>query len=399
MSEFGPNLYNPASFVNRDREIDAAKGGIDRFKKDRNQPRAMLFMGVRYVGKTWFSLHLARTIIPEMRIPTFFISLLKVHEGGEPGPGEWWLESEIEDDEQRLAALSDLLDKMACYWGTTDVKAGGLDDKSKYIQRDISELSESKTLVLIIDSAHESQKNLFDLLQRYVITPLTHTNRVFTIITGRGTPPTWDSPYLRTANSAQIIPFETDDVGKQLKISRLRHRKEESYQIAEISGGYPGTVRLLAESAENDPYDAIPGVLEKLLEDVPPTYWNIVYRYLERICVFKRPFRVSEAEALLERFTGEKLVPEDVKEAHDTLIDIHLMEWRSGGYELNESIKIPLQKYLQRKEHAAWKTYRNTAIELFSDLSKRYSREGYIDAVTHYQNLAQELINEEGNNE
>lgn len=393
MSESNPNLYASTAFIDREKEKKAAKKGLGSFHKDRKKPRTMIFTGVRFVGKTWFSLHLARTIFPEMNIPTFFISLLPVPEGGEPEAGEWWFDEEPKGTEDKLAEIGNLLDKMARHWGTTEAKEGKLDDKRMYLQQNISELPDSKSLVLIIDSAHESEEEYFTLLQRYVISPLTYTSRVYTIITGRGTPPTWDSPYLRTADSQEIEPFEAEDVGKQLGTPQLKHRSEECDLIAEISGGYPGTVRLLAESDKDDLYDAIPDVLKNLLEDVSPPQWNNVREYLDLISLFTKPFRETEAETLLNQIREEKSIDIDVRAAHSVLIDIHLMEWRSGGYELNKSIRAPVKIYLQKRNPALWSVYYKAAIQLFENLSERFAGE---NAAMHYENLAKELIAEEG---
>ena len=344
MTISNPYFYKPELFVNRESEKNAALAGIKNFHKDRSNARALIYTGVRRVGKTWFSLHLARTIIPELGMATFFVSLLPVPEGGEQGTGEWWPKVEFSNRapvlpgeidtiaEANLEILVKVLDKIAQHWQTTLVKTASLDNKSKYLQREVSELPAEKTLVLIIDSAYESPKDLFALFQRYILTPLTHTNRVFVVVTGRGTPPIWGSPYLRTAATIKMTPFSSDQIAALLADSGFEHRKEVGALIAEISGGYPGTARLLAESGCEDPYDAVPRVLEHLLAEVPPVDWKIVRMYLERICVFTKPFKESEVDALLQQMNDQEISPEDAHLANDRLIEHHLLEWHSGGY-------------------------------------------------------------------
>ncbi len=398
MTTVRPYFYQPNLFINRENEINTALAGIESFHIDRSRDRALIFTGVRRVGKTWFSLHLARTLIPASALGTFFVSLLPVAEGGKPGAGEWWPETELprsepdqSSDGQGLEILTGLLDKISQHWQTTPIKTGDLDDKSKYLQRDVSELPADQTLVLIIDSAYESPPGLFGLFQRYILTPLTHTSRVFTIITGRGTPPLWSSPYLRTAPTIKMVPFRPNQIARLLADPRLPQRPAEGETIAEISGGYPGTARLIAESAHEDPYDAIPGVLEELLADVPHVDWKIVRLYLDRICVFTRPFKESEVDALLQQMNDQEISLEDARLANDRLIEIHLLEWHSGGYELNESIRIPLEKYLKRKAADTWDFYRNAAVDLFTQLETKLTAEGYAEAASYYSSYAQEL--------
>jgi hypothetical protein len=338
-----------------------------------------------------------------MNLVPFLVSLLPIPEGGEAQPGEWWPpetsdwkpekeENALKEAEAAFTHLLEaLLDRISEHWQVARLSSGSLEEKSKYLQRQVSEMSENKTLVLIVDSAHESQKELFMLFQRYILTPLTHTRRVFTIITGRGKAPIWGSPYLRKPRKDDINPMEVEDILELLADPDLKPRVSQPEVIAEISGGYPGSARLFAESGYEDPYAAVPWVLDQLLAEVPRAEMGRMRRYLERICVFSRPFKESEVEKLLVQMGDGELTPEAAQEAFNRLLEIHLMDWHSGGYVLNESIRIPLHKYLRKIETQTWEYYRRSAIQLFEQLAADLEKENRLNNARYYASYAQEL--------
>src|SRR5258706_1055547 len=84
--------YDPALFVGREQEV-ALVAGIARqlSRGTENQARAIIFHGERGVGKTWLSLHLHRTILPEISgVTSLLINLFPSREGEFSREDKWF---------------------------------------------------------------------------------------------------------------------------------------------------------------------------------------------------------------------------------------------------------------------------------------------------------------------
>lgn len=416
MSQREKYTYSKARFKDRETVLTKTEELITALQKGDASVRAIILSGVRGSGKSWLSLHLARDRFagcPDV-IP-FLIRLWPIKDEEQPAEGEWWLsefDTDVNEDSGVLAnrAVADIIGKLAVKLEQPPLAQSPLEDRSHNLAIGVSSLKDNKVLLLILDSAFEGPQGkyarLLEELQNYLITPLLQTKRTLVVITGRGSPPTWDSTYLRDAHKRSLLGFRNE---KDQKVDRkiieeilAEHSSPFAGQVeavCELSDGYPLTVRLIAKSKACDLESALDEAIAGLLEIIPndQNQREKLRGALEQLSVLEKPFHEEEIVPFMEPELEYELGLKRVQEIRDWLMTYYIMEWittdqTTSGYVINESIIIPIRYYLKHFKNITYRDYCARAVDRFKSLAKQFSN---IPDTAQYYNQLVDIYNED----
>jgi hypothetical protein len=451
----GPPAYSPGLFVNRETEIrrvtDALQGIADGKAE---HARTIVFRGERGLGKSWLAIHLHRHILreeaprllPQHRIVSFLINLnpLFDHSRDEAAPeGEWHVTREEADtivvgSEQAFdSVLRRLLNWLAEELDVVRAPFAPVRDLSAWLAMDVKhELDQEASLLLCLtlDSVFEVNQAFLDVLERHVLATLAALPRVLIVMTGRGRPYLWKSPYLRAEHEEQPLqPFGVEQVVDQIRralrdtpdlpesvnqlsddaITRLAQR------VIAMGGGYPFTNHLLTHALVHRALDVLPDdqrtdpehlakaldqtpidvailaqVADRLLEVIPADDRRSLREAFEALCVLKDGFRENEMPYLLaarrnQRPEGPEYGLPEMRKLRDRLLETNLVRWQDKRYILDEAVRAVLETYLKRACSDAWKHLHECAATLYLEWGNRYNSAYYRDrAAFHTRVLA-----------
>jgi hypothetical protein len=369
--------YSPETFV--DREADTALvEGLTRqiLQGETNRPRALMFQGERGSGKSWFSLHLAHTILPAIPgVTPLLIGLCPSPEELQPAENDYFIDvsPEVSDAE---AATRSILEWVARRLNTTTAQDASPSELSTWLARDIEKTFSAQALVLILDSVLEADWSFLSKLETHLLAPLALLPRVLIIMTGRGQLYSWESPYLRVdVESKQLQPFDETTIQHQferLHISPHLSPKE----IHDLGGGHP-LVNLLLAQSENTP-EAMDEAVRVLLSVVQPAHRSQrVRQYFEALCVLDG-FREDEMTHMFTAYLG----PDDgewttprVREARDECIRTHLMRWENSQFIIDKSLRLILLNTLQlQKPNTKWRLLEEQACQMYTAWAEKYPK-------------------------
>jgi len=423
-------VYKDDLFVNREKEIETVTKALENIARgDAEQVRTIVFRGERGLGKSWLALHLHRsaikekasTRIPDYRIVSFLISLTPPLKELQVGEREWYITSndisQIESGDERHYEhlLQELLAWIAKQLDIVRSPYASLRDLSAWLAQDLRKKLESEQdliICLILDSVFEANRGFLDDLERYLLAALAALPRVLIIMTGRGRPYLWKSPYLRLEREDQsLTPFSLEQVADQ--IGRSLHdipeaanlSDEEFRQLAEklakkvinLGGGYPLTNELLARalvdqvlgrSPKSDDLEqainsatidnkVLEDVASRLLEVIPAQWRDKLREVLNALCVLKDGFREHEMPYFLAELRNTK--PEGpeytitaMRGLRDLLLETNLGRWQDARYVLDEAVRTVLEQLLKLQKREVWQRLHARAANLYEDWAKRY---------------------------
>jgi hypothetical protein len=253
-------------------------------------------------------------MLPDYRIVSLFVSLSPPPEGLTVDEREWHI---THDDAHRIAGEDEthyeaLLQKLVAWvaeqLGITRAPYAPVRDLSAWLAQDVKQKLESEphlVICLILDSVFETNWSFLDQLERYLLAAFAALPRILIVMTGRGRPYLWKSPYLRTEREEQsLTPFSVEQVVEQIRRSfswkspYLRTEREEqsltpfsveqvveqirrsfsnapnlspavaglsdealtrlARQVIDLGGGYPLTNELLARAFVRQALDRLP---------------------------------------------------------------------------------------------------------------------------------------------
>ncbi len=442
MTQPDPPVYQPDLFVNREKEIETVKKALQNIARgDAEQVRTIVFQGERGLGKSWLALHLHRsaikekasTWIPNYRIVSFLISLTPSPKGLPAGEREWYVSSNdisqvANVDEQSYEhLLQELLVWIAKQLDIVRAPYAPLRDLAAWLAQDVRKKLESERdliICLILDSVFEANRDFLDYLERYLLAAFAALPRVLIIMTGRGRPYLWKSPYLRIEREDQSLnPFSPEQVAEQIKksLSKLLQESsqgsphdtpiaanlsdEEIRQLAEklarkvidLGGGYPLTNELLARALVdrvrdkslkgNDLEQAINSatiddkvledVASRLLEVIPTQRRDKLREVLNALCVLKDGFRENEmpyflAELRNTKPEGQEYTIPAMRDLRNHLLETKLGRWQDTRYVLDEAVRTVLEQLLKLQKREVWQRLHERAENLYEDWAKRY---------------------------
>jgi len=445
MALTNPPVYRPDLFVNREQEIETVNRALQNIARgggDAEQVRTIVFRGERGLGKSWLALHLHRSVLreeaprmlPDYRIVSLFVSLSPPPEGLTVDEREWHI---THDDAHRIAGEDEthyeaLLQKLVAWvaeqLGIVRAPYAPVRDLSAWLAQDVKHKLESEphlVICLILDSVFETNWNFLDHLERYLLAAFAALPRVLIVMTGRGRPYLWKSPYLRTERDEQsLTPFSVEQVVEQIRRS-LSNAPDRPPAVADLSdealtrlaqrvidlgGGYPLTNELLASAFVRQALDRMPegenleqaldretisadvldAVARRLLEVIPEERRDRLREAFDALCVLKDGFRENEMPYLLAALRntqpeGSAYTIAAMRELRDRLIETNLVRWQDKRYVLDEAVRIVLERHLKLQRHNVWRRLHEHAADLYETWAQKYpGSRGYFEPRANY---------------
>jgi hypothetical protein len=454
-------VYEDDLFVNREKEIETVTKALENIARgDAEQVRTIVFRGERGLGKSWLALHLHRSAIkekaspriPDYRIVSFLISLTPPPKEKEVGEREWYITSndisQIESGDERHYEhlLQELLAWIAKQLDIVRSPYASLRDLSAWLAQDLRKKLESERdliICLILDSVFEANRGFLDYLERYLLAAFAALPRVLIIMTGRGRPYLWKSPYLRLEREDQsLTPFSLEQVTKQIKKSLQKSSQgspQESPQdtliaanlsdeaieqlakkVINLGGGYPLTNELLARAFVDQVRDRLSkgddleqainsatiddkvleeDVASRLLEVIPTQWRDELREVLNALCVLKDGFREHEMPYFLAELRdtkpeGPEYTIKAMRGLRDLLLETNLGRWQDARYVLDEAVRTVLEQLLKLQKREVWRRLHERAVNLYEDWAKRYpnSRQYFEQRAEYHRRVLAEDV-------
>ncbi|WP_236631149.1 ATP-binding protein [Chloroflexus sp. MS-G] len=459
-------VYKADLFVNREKEIETVTKALENIARgDAEQVRTIVFQGERGLGKSWLALHLHRSVLkqtssdppPAYRILSLLICLTPPPKDKEfqVGEREWYITSndisQIESGDERHYEhlLQELLAWIAEQLDIVRTPYASLRDLSAWLAQDVRKKLESERdliICLILDSVFEANRGFLDYLERYLLAAFAALPRVLIIMTGRGRPYLWKSPYLRLEREDQsLTPFSLEQVAEQIRKSLQKSSQgspqespqdtliaanlsdEEFRQLAEklakkvinLGGGYPLTNELLARAFVDQVRDrlskgddleqtindvtiddkVLEGVASRLLEVIPEKWRDELREVLNALCVLKDGFREHEmpyflAELRNTELKGPEYTIAAMRGLRDLLLETNLGRWQDARYVLDEAVRTVLEQLLKSQKREVWRRLHERAVNLYEDWAKRYpnSRQYFEQRAEYHRGVLAEDV-------
>ncbi|MGQ9550430.1 MAG: hypothetical protein ACUVSW_12520 [Roseiflexus sp.] len=450
-----PPAYDPDLFVNREHEIRVVTDALQGIARgDPEQVRTIMFRGERGLGKSWLAIHLHRFILKEEApriLPGYRVMSLLFYLTSPPSTradfeGEWRIES---DDEQAIAGgdetryepvLQNLLAWVAKQLDVIRAPYAPLRDMAAWLAQDVKQLLDGKQnllICLLFDSVFETNWHFLDYLERYLLATFAALPRVLIVMTGRGRPYLWKSPYLRTECEEQsLTPFSGEQVAEQIRrsltrssdfsamVTRLSDSAIErlAQQVIDLGGGYPLTNDLLAgalvrqalnrlpddrrtsvehltEALHREEIDAdvLQEVALRLLDVVPQERRDRLRKAFDALCVLKEGFRENEMPYLLAALQntqpeGEQYTIAAMRALRDQLLETNLVRWQDKRYVLDEAVRAVLEQYLKLRRPDDWRRLHECAAHLYTEWAQKYqsSRDHYEQRAVYHRSVLEE---------
>ena len=439
-------VYQADLFVNREKEIETVTKALENIARgDAEQVRTIVFQGERGLGKSWLALHLHRSVLkqtssdppPAYRILSLLICLTPPPERLQKGEREWYITNDNQiasgDERHYEHLLQELLAWIAKQLDIVRSPYASLRDLSAWLAQDLRKKLESEQdliICLILDSVFEANRSFLDYLERYLLAAFAALPRVLIIMTGRGRPYLWKSPYLRLEREDQsLTPFSLEQVAEQIRrslrdISVTANLSDEAIEqlakkVINLGGGYPLTNELLARalvhqvlgrSPKSDDLEqainsatiddkVLENVASRLLEVIPAQWRDKLREVLNALCVLKDGFREHEmpyflAELRNTKPEGPEYTIKAMRGLRDLLLETNLGRWQDARYVLDEAVRTVLEQLLKLQKREVWRRLHERAVNLYEDWAKRYpnSRQYFEQRATYHRGVLAEDV-------
>jgi hypothetical protein len=382
----GRSPYSPDAFIAREAEIALVTGLAQQIlRNETDRPRAVIFQGERGSGKSWLALHLTRSVLPAVAGAVPVLISLSAPQDDLPSADNELFIDVTPDVNGPDRATHDILAWVTSHLKTTTAENASSRELATWLVRDIENLYPMQALVLIVDSALEADWNFLAQLETHLLAPLALLPRVLIVMTGRGQPYSWESPYLRVdVCSEKLPPFDEANIQRQLERQHITSSKSPK-EIYELGGGHPLANLLLAQN-ENT-LEAMEQAVQVLLSVIQPAHrYQQVRQYFEALCILDG-FREEEMAQMFAAYFG----PHDtdwnvtrVRTARDDCLRTHLMRWENSQFVIDKSLHLILRNLLQMQSpKARWRLLEERAYQMYSDWAKQYPR-----SSAYYQSKA-----------
>jgi hypothetical protein len=391
--------YQPGFFVDRKDEIDSVTQLIEKVQNGQAVPeRTIVFQGERGSGKSWLSLHLHFSILASLpNVLSFLVCLFPpthsivdeqvlLEGNARPQSKAYFVKlDDARDAEHRPRVVEEIMRTLSQLIGSAYPPGASVDELRQWLVRDVaSRLQDSQQiLTLLLDSAFEADWTLLELLERSFLSHLAALERVVIVITGRGNPYPWSSPYLRVqVINRRLAPFDEPTAGEQL--TRLLATPpapqinkqaigELLSKIHQSGGGYPLSNVWLAQTPASQFSTTLNKLIDQQLSVSPATEQTILRKYFEALSVLDG-FREPEMGPLLAQYFDKNEVywSNRARAIRTQLVATNLVRWEEGRFRMDEAIRIPTESYLHRDQPALWQQLHETAFRMYLRLSEQY---------------------------
>lgn len=401
MDDFEPYFYRKDRFRDREGQLHLVEALVSDRIKNRSSSRALVFAGPRGSGKSWLALHLARDHFSDRSetVTPFLVRLWPESDNEQPQEGEWWLSREHFDarntsEDLTIQLVESIVDRLCQRIGLTGIEHLDLADRVHNLSQSIADWPTQRVLLLVVDSAFEGPardykyKDLLNTFQDALVTPLLRSARVVVVVTGRGAPPAWSSPYLRDAQ-LQTLPGLPEDLTHQI-LSEFSSPHEKNWQeIFNMTGGAPLAVRLAAQSKQERISEVLEEIIQGLLSIFPPHLHDI----LARFSLLDRPFRANEVVYYMgdlgpEIKTNSEAylqAEQKVRQELEMLATAAIIEWKrtpsESGYMIDASLATLLRYQLENYKKETYHAFCLQAAAQFNTLATQFT---HIPAVATY---------------
>lgn len=359
--------FDHKDFTDRDAEFER----VEMFMRERNRG-VLIFEGERGSGKTTFLFELYRRLQERHELRPFLISLFLYSAPEFASNKNIWLNSERQfqrDD------VPNVLNRLAHYLEIETIETDDRDFQKDYFARGLAYRTSKTVPVLLVDSIYECTDETRIDIEKYLLAPLLASERVFIILSGRGKRPIWSRPELRDPEIIELHPLQVNFVIEQLeKLKNQEKSKRDTSEyeaIADLSGGYPLIVRVLAESEKPLPAaldDAINIIIQDALPENEQKNFDTIRPLIEKLALVDIPFRVPDVEEYLYGDNPERRAKTNNLIA--LLLASHLLRYEGKGYQLNQSVVKPIRKWLASKRQGA--EYRGQLQKISEKLQDEY---------------------------
>lgn len=339
-------IFNSAEFTDRDTEFK----GVETFTKERNRG-ALIFEGERGSGKTTFLFELYRRLNEQRELRPFLISLFPYSAPEFEANKNNCLNANRPFQRDDIPAV---LNRLASYLEIDSIETDDREFKKDYFARGLAYRSAQATPVLLVDSIYECPDDTRIEFEKFILAPILASERVFVILTGRGKRPIWSRPELRDADIIKLEPLKANFVVEQLdnlkKQGKLKRDPSEYDAIADLSGGYPLIVRVMAESnkqlsAALD--EAINIIIEETLPERERGNLENIRPFIERLALVGIPFRIPDVDEYL--YGDDRESRAKTNNLINLLLESYLLRYEGKGYQLGQSVVHPIRKWLALK--------------------------------------------------
>ncbi len=383
-------IFSAAEFTDRGKEFN----DVETFTQERNRG-VLIFEGERGSGKTSFVFELYRRLSEHREFRPFLISLFPYSAPEFESNKNNWINTDKPFQKDDIPAV---LKRMASYLDIDAIETYDRDFQKDYFARGLAYRSAKTTPVLLVDSIYECPDDTRIEFEKYILAPILASERVFVILTGRGKRPIWSRPELRDADIIKIQPLEYNFVMEQLEKlkeqGKLKRDLSEYEAIADLSGGYPLIVRILAESSKHLPGaldDAIDIIIRDTLPEREQENLESIRPYIEKLALVAIPFRIPDVAEYLYGDNRESRAK--TNQLINLLLESYLLRYEGKGYQLNQSVIHPILKWLALKGRDS--DYMEQLQQISVKLQGEYpaAREWYQQMLPEKTSLPQNIFN------
>ncbi|HQF63710.1 MAG TPA: hypothetical protein PLT26_14510 [Anaerolineaceae bacterium] len=348
----------------------------------------IIIQAERGSGKTWLSLHLHRVILKLESHTKSLLLCLSEPLDLEPEENEWFLSQEqnqkiLQAGDENINSiletiLQNALGKLAKDLEVWQGQSPSVGELSAWILNKIQS-SPNDRWIIIVDSAFEANWKLLAALEARLLGALATMTNVLILITGRGKPYPWQSPYLRTqARQIELINLSKEQAYNQINYYKNHQKELGVAMIPEVkwatiiseSDGHPLANILLAQNADFNT------VIDYLLEIVNKPDRALVRQYLEALCPLDN-FIEDHIGPMLDAYSGEQCYERmkrlDLRrQVLDKLIQTNLVHWQDGGYLIDTNLRSYLRRFMQLEKKEIWQRLTAKAYDLFISWAKQF---------------------------
>lgn len=364
MSAKGVTLpeYNKRAFVNREEEVDLVlKKAHGLAAGQRVGKRTVIFMGERGTGKTWLLRHLQTLLLEVPKVIALRLDLAD-YDGWDP-----------------LVAVTDILQNLTqSLHLRLHSRVGEPAKLSRHFVEEMRKQLRDRVLVLLVDHVYETEWEILDKLEDYVLGPLAIESQTLIVLAGRGRPYPFRTPELRfDAEFKDLDLFDETKTREQL----TKQRERAAFRFDEIfhlSKGNPLANYLLAEY--ENPGEALNQVIDEILKGlVDADQRRNVREYLEALCVLQA-FDEARIPIMLAAYHEapqyQNWSHAQAREVREQVVTAGFAQWDAevGGYVLDKPTRLLIEQYMKDNEQSTWERLQRAAIKLYQDWKKRYTR-------------------------